>query len=125
MHSAPPPLNSNRNVSAAIEALVALGDELPPIAEVEALAIGRCTTRPVLNSGSIQAGPARRSPRLRGPALRTRADKQRQKVAGGIAAAGEQFPGVTVRSPEAAMAANLAAEFERLADEVEAEGVPR
>ena len=52
-------------------------------------------------------------------ALRTRADKQRQKAAGGIAAAGDHFPGVMVRSPEAAMAANLADAFERIADEIE------
>jgi len=58
-------------------------------------------------------------------ALRARADRQRQKAAGGIAAAWNHFPGVMVRSPEAAMAANLAAEFERLADEIEAEGAPR
>jgi hypothetical protein len=63
---------------------------------------------------AIRAGAVR--------ALRTRADKQRQKAAGGIAAAGDIS---MVRSPEAAMAANLAAEFERLADEVEAEGSPR
>ena len=54
-------------------------------------------------------------------ALRTRADNQREKAAGGIAAAGDHFPGMLVRSPEAAMAANLATEFERLADELEAE----
>jgi hypothetical protein len=53
-------------------------------------------------------------------ALRTRADRQREKAAGGIAAAGDQFPGVTVRSPEAAMAANLADAFERIAAELEA-----
>jgi hypothetical protein len=53
-------------------------------------------------------------------ALRTRADRQREKAAGGIAAAGV---GVMVRSPEAAMAANLANAFERIADEIEA-GAP-
>ena len=52
------------------------------------------------------------------PAIRTRADRQRQKAAGGIAAAGERFPDVL--APEAAMAANLAAAFERIAAEIEA-----
>jgi hypothetical protein len=56
-------------------------------------------------------------------ALRTRADKQRAKAAGGIAAAGDHFPGVMVRSPEAAMAASLADAFERIAGEIEA-GAP-
>ena len=52
-------------------------------------------------------------------ALRTRAGRQREKAAGGIAAAGDHFPGVMVRSPEAAMAANLAHAFERIAEEIE------
>ena len=64
---------------------------------------------------AIRAGAVR--------ALRTSADRQRQKAAGGIAAAGDHFPGVMVRSPEAAMAANLADAFERIADEIEA-GAP-
>ena len=60
----------------------------------------------------------------RAGALRTRADKQRQKAVGGIAAAGGHFlPGVMARSPEAAMAANLADAFERIAIETEA-GAP-
>jgi hypothetical protein len=50
-------------------------------------------------------------------AIRTRAGRQRGKAAGGIAAAGD--PGVVVRSPEAAMAANLADAFERIAEEIE------
>ena len=62
--------------------------------------------------GAICAGAVR--------ALRTRADKQRQMSADGTSTAGEQFSDVVVRSPEAAMAANLAAEFERLACEIEA-----
>jgi hypothetical protein len=49
----------------------------------------------------------------------------RQKAAGGIAVAGDHFPGVMVRSPEAAMAANLAAEFERIAEEIEGGSAPR
>ena len=49
-------------------------------------------------------------------ALRTRAGRQREKAAGGIAAAGDHFPGVLVRSPEAAMADAL----ERIAYEIEA-----
>jgi hypothetical protein len=51
--------------------------------------------------------------------LAIRAGRQREKAAGGIAAAGDHFPGVMVRSPEAAMAANLATAFERIADEIE------
>ena len=53
-------------------------------------------------------------------ALRTRAAVQLQKAAGSIAAAGDQFPCVVIRWPEAAMAGNLAAAFERLAAELEA-----
>ena len=62
---------------------------------------------------AIRAGAVR--------ALRTRAARQRQKAAGGIAVAREQFSNVIVRSPEAAMAANLADAFERIAAEIEAE----
>ena len=64
---------------------------------------------------AIRAGAVR--------ALRTRAGKQRQRAAGGIAVAGDHFPGVRVRSPEAAMAANLANAFERIADEIESEAM--
>jgi hypothetical protein len=59
-------------------------------------------------------------------ALRTRVSRQRQKAADGISSAGEHFPGIFgifVRAPEAAMAANLAAAFERIAAEIEA-GAP-
>jgi hypothetical protein len=56
-------------------------------------------------------------------AFRARADKQREKASRGNAAAGDQFPGVLVRSPEAAMAASLADAFERIAGEIEA-GAP-
>jgi hypothetical protein len=58
-----------------------------------------------------------------GRGLRRRADKQRQKAADGISPAGDHFPGLAIRAPEAAMAANLAAAFERIAAEIEA-GAP-
>ena len=56
-------------------------------------------------------------------ALRARASPQRSKGADGFTAAGEKFPEIIVRSPEAAMAANLADAFERIAIETEA-GAP-
>jgi len=56
-------------------------------------------------------------------ALRTRADKQRQRAADGIASAGERFSNIVVRSPEAAMAEKLANTFERIAADIEA-GAP-
>jgi hypothetical protein len=55
------------------------------------------------------------------PALRARADKQRRKAADGISMAGDGFPNIAVRSLDAAMAANLADAFERIADEIESE----
>ena len=51
-------------------------------------------------------------------ALKGRAALQRQKAADGTSSAGDHFPAVLVRSPEAAVAANLADAFERLADEM-------
>jgi hypothetical protein len=64
---------------------------------------------------AVRAGAAR--------ALRTRADLQRLRAAEGSSSAGEKYPDVVVRSPEAAMAANLADAFERIAIEIEA-GAP-
>jgi hypothetical protein len=62
---------------------------------------------------AICAGAAR--------ALRTRAAVQRQMAADGTSSAGDRFPTIVVRSPEAAMAANLADAFLRIADGIEAE----
>jgi hypothetical protein len=66
---------------------------------------------------AIRAGAVR--------AIRTRADRQRQKAAGGIAPAGDHFPSIIIRTPEAPMAANLADAFECLAAEFEAGSAPR
>jgi hypothetical protein len=54
-------------------------------------------------------------------ALRARAAVQRRKAADGTSSAGEQFPDVTIRTGEAAVAARLAATLEQIADEIEAE----
>jgi hypothetical protein len=43
----------------------------------------------------------------------------------GTCSAGALPPSVIILAPEAAVAANLAAEFEMVADEVEAEGAPQ
>ena len=61
---------------------------------------------------AVRAGAAK--------ALKARAAVQRLRAADGTSSAGDHFPGVLVRSPEAAMAANLAAAFERIAAEIEA-----
>jgi hypothetical protein len=63
---------------------------------------------------AVRAGAAR--------ALRARAALQRKKAAGGTSSAGEQFPNVVIQTGEAAVAANLAATFERIAYEIEADG---
>jgi hypothetical protein len=55
-------------------------------------------------------------------ALRKAGDAQRKIAADGTAAAGEKFPGVTIRSPEAACAASMAALWDGIASEFEAEG---
>jgi hypothetical protein len=55
-------------------------------------------------------------------ALRKRAEAQRQKAAEGSAPAGEKFPGVIIQSPEAATAMKIAADFDGIADELEAGG---
>ena len=65
---------------------------------------------------AVRSGAAR--------ALRTRAAVQRQRASDGIAAVGDKFPGLVIRSPEAAMAEKLADAFERLATEIESEGAP-
>jgi hypothetical protein len=54
-------------------------------------------------------------------ALRARAALQRKKAADGNAAAGEQFPDVTIQTGEAAVAGRLASAFELLAGEIESE----
>jgi hypothetical protein len=54
-------------------------------------------------------------------ALRARAAVQRQRAADGTSSAGEQFPDVVIQTGEAAVAARLAATFERLAAEIETE----
>jgi hypothetical protein len=47
-----------------------------------------------------------------GAAKALRASRQRQKAADGISTAGDHFPSVIIRAPEAATAANLADAFE-------------
>jgi hypothetical protein len=54
-------------------------------------------------------------------ALRKRAAAQRQRAADGSFPAGEHFPGVAIRSPEAALALRLAAGLESIAAAIEAE----
>jgi len=54
-------------------------------------------------------------------ALRKRAAVQRAKAADGTVSAGERFPGIMLRSPEAAVAASLAAGLDAAADELERE----
>ena len=55
-------------------------------------------------------------------ALRKRAAVQRAKAKEGTTPVGDRHPSVVVRSPEAAMADNIADGLERIADEIEAEG---
>ena len=62
---------------------------------------------------AVRAGAAR--------ALRARAAVQRKKAGDGTAAAGGQFPDVTIQTGQAAVAARLASVFEALAGEIEAE----
>jgi len=52
-------------------------------------------------------------------ALRKAAVAQRKIAADGTACAGEKFPGVVIRSPEAACAAHLAADWNEIADELD------
>jgi hypothetical protein len=54
-------------------------------------------------------------------ALRARAAVQRQKAAEGTSSAGSRFSDVTIQTGEAAVAARLAATFERVAYEIESE----
>jgi hypothetical protein len=54
-------------------------------------------------------------------ALRRAGDAQRKIAADGTAGAGEKFPGVTIKSPEAACASKMAAMWDGLASEFEAE----
>lgn len=51
--------------------------------------------------------------------LRRRAAIQRQRAADGTVPAGENFPGVMIRSGEAVIADRLANEFTRIAEELE------
>ena len=60
---------------------------------------------------AIRAGTAR--------ALRKRAAAQRAIAAEGTALLGDRFPGAVLRTPEAALANNLAAGLERIADDLE------
>ncbi len=60
---------------------------------------------------AIRAGAAR--------ALRKRAAVQRGKAAAGIIPAGEHFPNIVIRSPEAALANDLADGLERIASDLE------
>jgi hypothetical protein len=52
-------------------------------------------------------------------ALRKRAVLQRQRAAEGTSTAGEKFPSVLLRTPEAACASMLAADWDAIADELE------
>jgi hypothetical protein len=54
-------------------------------------------------------------------ALKARAAIQRLRATDGTSSAGEQFPDVTIRTGEAAVAARLAATLEQIADEIESE----
>ena len=63
---------------------------------------------------AIRAGAVR--------ALRRRAAAQRGTAAAGIIPAGEHFPGIVIRSPEGALANNLADGLERIANDLDARG---
>jgi hypothetical protein len=52
-------------------------------------------------------------------ALRKRANAQRQIANEGTVAAGDKYPGVLIRSPEAACAASLAGDWDEVADDLE------
>jgi hypothetical protein len=62
---------------------------------------------------AVRAGAAK--------ALKARAAIQRLRATDGTSSAGEQFPDVTIRTGEAAVAARLAATLEQIADEIESE----
>ena len=51
-------------------------------------------------------------------ALRKGAEAQRKIAIAGTSLAGEKFPGVVIRSPEAACATKLAANWDAIADEI-------
>jgi len=53
-------------------------------------------------------------------ALRRRGAVQRQRAADGTSSPGESFPHIEIRSPEAALALKLAADFDAIAVEIEA-----
>jgi hypothetical protein len=55
-------------------------------------------------------------------ALRNRALFQRKLAAEGTSSAGEKYPNVTIRSPEAVCAVNLAEDWSAIADALEMEG---
>jgi hypothetical protein len=55
-------------------------------------------------------------------ALRNAAAKQRGIAANGTSSAGEKYPGVVIRSPEAACAVNLADDWTAIADSLDMEG---
>jgi hypothetical protein len=55
-------------------------------------------------------------------ALRNAAAKQHGIAASGTSSAGEKYPGVVIRSPEAACAVNLADDWTFIADALEVEG---
>jgi hypothetical protein len=63
---------------------------------------------------AIRAGAAR--------ALRDRAAAQRSKAVEGTIPLGDDFPGIVIRSPEAALADSLADGLERIASDLESEG---
>jgi hypothetical protein len=54
--------------------------------------------------------------------LRKHANVQRQIAHDGTVAAGDKYPGVLIRSPEAACAATLAADWDEVADLLDSEG---
>jgi hypothetical protein len=55
-------------------------------------------------------------------ALRNAAIRQRGVAGSGTSSAGEKYPGVVIRSPEAACALNLADDWTVIADALEMEG---
>jgi hypothetical protein len=55
-------------------------------------------------------------------ALRNAAIRQRGVADSRTSSAGEKYPGVVIRSPEAACADNLAADWAEIADALEQEG---
>ena len=57
-------------------------------------------------------------------AIRRRAAERRRQAADGTLPAGDQFPGVMIRSRQAATAAALAVGLVAIADEIEAEARP-